>query len=53
MSGQARRFEYLCLRCREVFYIARDPAKGLGDVCCPKCAHVYLEWLNYDERKAG
>ena len=36
--------EYLCLKCKH-----RWKEKLKGATQCPKCGHVYVKWLNYEE----
>ena len=37
---------YHCLRCKKIF--TKDKPGNLTKIlACPKCKHVYFEWLNY------
>lgn len=42
--------EYRCRNCGHEFSAPAGPEHGQ----CPKCGHLYLDWLNYDALvKAG
>lgn len=43
--------KYKCLRCRHKFEGEPGPVQRAKDIetACPKCGHLYLEWLNYEK----
>lgn len=36
--------KYTCLKCKHYF---EKEAPGPGSVTCPKCGHLYVDWINY------
>lgn len=41
--------EYRCTRCQHRFDILQGPgAPPNSGATCPKCQHLWVEWLNYD-----
>lgn len=41
----ARKAVYRCLRCESEWVADPFPAD------CPECGHVYVQWLNFEDRK--
>lgn len=44
-GGAARHAVYRCLNCQAEWVADPFPAD------CPDCGHVYVQWLNYEDRK--
>ena len=41
--------EYKCTRCKHRFDVLQGPGAPPNSKVCPKCRHLWVEWLNYQE----